>query len=143
MMKGIYKTDYGNFKDMICLTCKNQLSITGKLCGYIGASISSTVVIKECPGYEPFFLKERHCMEFSKPKNNKPKDQTMKMDFYTALKEVSNGRQITRLSWPGKEVVFMQNRFLSLKKIDGTIHTLLVSEGDMSGDDWIVTDKDN
>jgi len=57
--KGSYEAGYGNRKNEICKTCKNDLPITGKLCGYVGPSLSSgtgrgkndAVIIIRCQGY--------------------------------------------------------------------------------------------
>ena len=75
--------------------------------------------------------------------NDKRKNQSMKKYFFQALQEVINGKKITRASWPNGETISLHNRFLSIKKDDGTIHPLLVSEGDLKGDDWVVIDKLN
>ena len=74
--------------------------------------------------------------------NDKRKNQSMKKYFLPALQEVINGKEITRVSWPNGETVLIHNGFLSIKKEDG-IHTLLVSDGDLKGDDWIVVDTVN
>ena len=67
----------------------------------------------------------------------------IKMDFPTAMRAVINGKQVMRASWQQKEIVFLFNGFLSIKKADGNIHRLFVSDGDLIGDDWIVMDRSN
>jgi len=74
--------------------------------------------------------------------NDKRKTQSMNKFFLQALQEVINGKQITRVSWPNGETVLLHNGFLSIKK-EGGMHTLLVSESDLKGADWIVVDTVN
>lgn len=61
------------------------------------------------------------------------------MDFPNALREVIDGRKVTRLGWGNKDVyVFLRDGFLSIRKADGTFSRLLVSDGDLLGLDWVI-----
>lgn len=49
------------------------------------------------------------------------------------------GRRVTRQAWNDPEtVVFLHAGALHLRKADGTLHTLIVSDGDLSATDWQV-----
>ena len=60
------------------------------------------------------------------------------MTFYDALQHVAVGKQITRQSWPKRDVVFLHADVLHLRKSDGSMHKLIVSSGDIEGTDWLV-----
>lgn len=60
------------------------------------------------------------------------------LTFSDALREVLNGKKLTRVSWEDNEIyVFIANEFLSIKMGD-TVHQLIVSVADMQGADWFV-----
>lgn len=65
--------------------------------------------------------------------------QVTTMNFYDALRRVVDGEQITRQSWPPANAVFLHNGLLYLRKADGSLHTLIVSDGDLRGTDWVIT----
>ena len=63
------------------------------------------------------------------------------MDFSDAIQKVTEGFKMTKLSWGDMSTyIFLNDGFLRIRKPDGTTPQLLVSEGDMLGDDWIVVD---
>jgi len=63
------------------------------------------------------------------------------MSFPGAIQRVVDGDKVTKLDWNASEIyIFLHNGFLSIKKKDGTISQLIVSEGDMIGNDWVVTE---
>ena len=65
----------------------------------------------------------------------------MTMSFPGAIQRVVDGGRVTKLDWNAPEIfIFLNNGFLSIKKKDGTISQLLVSEADMMGNDWVVTE---
>ena len=64
-----------------------------------------------------------------------PKPKT-ELDFYEALKQVIAGKKITRKAWGTTACVFLHAAVLHLRKEDGTLHALLVSEGDVLATDW-------
>lgn len=49
------------------------------------------------------------------------------------------GRRVTRQEWnDAATVVFLHAGALHLRRADGSLHTLIVSEGDLSATDWLV-----
>ncbi len=60
------------------------------------------------------------------------------MDFPEAIREVTNGKRITRVSWlPSNDYALLKDGWLSVYT-KGEIHTWSVSDGDLEGRDWIV-----
>jgi hypothetical protein len=63
------------------------------------------------------------------------------MTFPQAMERVIAGKKVTKVEWGGKsQYVVLMNGFLSIKRPTG-YHQLIVSEGDMRGEDWIVVEK--
>lgn len=60
------------------------------------------------------------------------------MTFYDALQHVAVGKQITRQSWPARDVVYLYADILHIRKADGSLHKLIVSSGDIEATDWLV-----
>lgn len=61
------------------------------------------------------------------------------MDFYTALREVVGGLKIHKLEWEDKGYYgFLEEGVLKLHKPDGKTYTWILSDGDLSGTDWVV-----
>lgn len=59
--------------------------------------------------------------------------------FSDALREILNGRKITRLAWGNDEIYgYMEKSILCISFSDGKSHEWIISEGDMTADDWIV-----
>ena len=66
-------------------------------------------------------------------------DVTKFLDFYEALKAVMDNKKIFREEWEDKEYYgFMHDGKLCLHKPDGNTHQWIISDGDMTGTDWIV-----
>jgi signal transduction histidine kinase len=61
------------------------------------------------------------------------------MDFPDALRQVIDGKSITKQEWndPSVIVKIVSDR-LMIKLDDGKFHPLIVSYGDLHGDDWVV-----
>lgn len=73
----------------------------------------------------------------TKTKKSKPNQ----MDFFDALREVNQGKAITKLEWDNPEYfVLMRNGHLTLHKPDKKFYDLIVTDGDMTGEDWIILD---
>lgn len=71
------------------------------------------------------------------PVFTKKKDQTM--SFAAALNEVLTGLSVSRLSWPDEEdYIFMRADIVHIHNKEGD-HRLILSRGDILGDDWVVT----
>lgn len=60
------------------------------------------------------------------------------MDFFDALRQVYQGRRLTRLEWGNPDTyILLRDGFLCIHQ-DNKFSRLLVSDGDMGGDDWII-----
>jgi len=60
------------------------------------------------------------------------------LNFYDALREVTIGKKITRVSWENNETyLFLAGEFLMIH-IGEKDHQLIVSRGDIEGIDWFV-----
>ena len=60
------------------------------------------------------------------------------MDFPEALYSVIAGGKITKLEWGNPEIYLVMNGgFLMLRKADGSLHRLIISDGDLLGLDWV------
>lgn len=66
------------------------------------------------------------------------------MTFTEALDEILAGKKVTRLEWERvNEYVFLKEGFLSIHHHadrPDVSHRLLVSEGDMTGTDWMIVE---
>jgi len=61
------------------------------------------------------------------------------LNFYDALKEVMDGKNITRLEWNDVKVFgSLVNGRLMIMLGDGQLHDWIISDGDMSALDWVV-----
>ena len=63
------------------------------------------------------------------------------MSFPGAIQRIVDGGKVTKLEWNDPAIcVFLHNGFLSIKKKEGDIAQLIVSEADMLGNDWVIVD---
>ena len=60
------------------------------------------------------------------------------MTFPEAMKQIIQGEKVTKLEWNDPETYLILTTHLYLHKSAGTEHPLIVSDGDMLGEDWIV-----
>lgn len=72
------------------------------------------------------------------------------MDLGTALKQVNQGRRVTRLEWGNPEIYLLMfmwgdinpdvpsGKYLSIHNAAGHVHPLYLNDGDMLADDWVV-----
>ena len=61
------------------------------------------------------------------------------LTFPEAIKEVINGKKITRREWEDKEVYgFLNKDILSLHKSDNKNYQWIINDGDLSAIDWFV-----
>lgn len=62
------------------------------------------------------------------------------MSFFSALREVTKGRKITRDEWGNPEIYgILKDGLLQLyggQAGDGRFHTWTISDGDLLGEDW-------
>lgn len=96
--------------------------------------------ICECPP-------EPHVAVFS-PSSNPI--NTPGMDFPTAIQQVMKGHRVTRLEWENPEIWLMMfywgaispkqpaGKYLSIHHADGAVNPLVIGDGDLLGDDWVV-----
>lgn len=62
------------------------------------------------------------------------------MDFPDAVKQIMSGKKVARISWGNTDYVFLKDEWLTLSNEKG-YHTLLVSQGDLEGQDWVVLEE--
>ena len=61
------------------------------------------------------------------------------MTFPEAMAEVIKGKKVTKLEWDDQGTYLSLSDFLVIHKSEeDTNHRLLVSSGDMMGEDWII-----
>lgn len=72
------------------------------------------------------------------PKPDKAKkSQPAKVDFIEALKQVLAGKSITKAEWENRKYYgLLKDTRLQLHKPDGKFYDWILSEGDMTGEDW-------
>ena len=60
-------------------------------------------------------------------------------DFPEAMRRVIGGKRITKLEWKGNgDYCLLKDTFLEIYTTkDGKFHAWTVSEGDLTGEDWI------
>lgn len=69
-----------------------------------------------------------------------PKDDKVKtLTFFDALKEVVGGKRITKLEWADRNIYgVLTNGLLMIKLASGELKAWTISDGDLSGTDFIV-----
>lgn len=73
------------------------------------------------------------------PVPQKIEEAIIELSFGEAMNEVLLGKKITKLEWNDKNYYgFINDTILSLHKPDNTIHQWILSEGDISGTDYII-----
>jgi hypothetical protein len=61
------------------------------------------------------------------------------MSFSEAIKRVIIGNKIHKLEWENKEIYgVLDDTKLKIKLADGKLHDWLISEGDLTGNDYII-----
>lgn len=66
----------------------------------------------------------------------KPKKE---FDFYAAIKEIVNGKKVSKAEWGNKKVYcLLEAGVLKIRKDDGKVYQWIVSEGDIIGKDWFI-----
>lgn len=59
------------------------------------------------------------------------------LDFGDAMYKVITGKKMARKLWNNADYVYLKGDILTLKNDKG-IHNLIVSKGDIEGEDWVV-----
>jgi len=67
-----------------------------------------------------------------------PPALALEMDFPAAAQAIIDGKKVTRAGWQSEDCIFLFAGILHLRKTDGTLHKLIVSDGDMLAADWII-----
>jgi len=75
-------------------------------------------------------------------KKPEPKVQ-IKMDFPNAIRLLTDGKKITRLSWSPNDSYGLLKDGLLMLWIDGQFKRWIVNDGDLTGEDWIVLEELN
>ena len=72
----------------------------------------------------------------------KAKKVSKMMTFSEAMEEVVGGKKVTKLEWERvNEYVFLKDGFLCIHHTadaEDKFHRLMVSEGDLTGKDWML-----
>lgn len=65
--------------------------------------------------------------------------EQVSLTFYDAIREVANGKRITKLEW-GNNLYYglLKDGVLVLHKPDGIDYPWTISDGDILGTDWVV-----
>lgn len=72
------------------------------------------------------------------------KVKVMEMTFPDAIKEVIDGKRITKREWDNNNVYGMlRDGFLMLHKEDGKFYQWILNDGDLKGEDWVVLSDAN
>lgn len=70
---------------------------------------------------------------------DEPRRVPIQITFGRALDMVLDGHKLTRRAWDDANVyIYMSEGKLCLYQ--NTVHTLIVSEGDMRGEDWVIVE---
>lgn len=61
------------------------------------------------------------------------------LNFYDALREVMDGKKITKEEWNNPEYYgVLDNTFLKLHKPDGKLYSWILNDGDINGTDYVI-----
>lgn len=63
--------------------------------------------------------------------------ESITMDFPSAIREVINGKKITRISWNNTDYCLLRDGWLTIYT-KNAFHTWSVNDGDLESQDWIV-----
>lgn len=64
--------------------------------------------------------------------------ESVKIDFFEAMKCIAEGKRVTKQEWDNENIYcVMHNGLIMIHKETG-YHGWLISDGDMSGNDWYV-----
>ena len=61
------------------------------------------------------------------------------INFYDAIKEIVNGKRVTKLEWANDDYCFMRAEILHIHT-KGQDHRWVISEADIVGEDWVLVD---
>ena len=67
------------------------------------------------------------------------KPKTKEMNFYDALKEIMEGRKVTKLEWNDPKFYgVLDDTRLKLHKPDDLLYSWILTDGDIGGEDYII-----
>jgi hypothetical protein len=69
-----------------------------------------------------------------------PKADPVLLSFPDAMKEVIDGKSVTRKEWNNNDYCFLEGPWLSISR-NGKIHQWVVNDGDMTAYDWFVVES--
>jgi len=72
----------------------------------------------------------------------KVQSKAQTMDFPDAIRQIMDGKKVTRVSWGNEDYGFLKDEWLTLFT-KGANHTWLISQGDLEGNDWVVLKEVN
>ena len=78
------------------------------------------------------------------PKPAPKMEYQVTMDFPEAMQAVIDGKTVTKIEWALAEdgfVVYLDG-MLKIRNPEGKVSDLIISEGDMTGTDWVVVEKE-
>jgi hypothetical protein len=82
-------------------------------------------------------MEEQTPQQFSPVPQKLNKIQTL--TFFEALKQVADGKKITKLEWNDKDIYGeLVDGKVTIHLKDGLSHPWTISDGDLNGSDWIV-----
>ena len=68
-----------------------------------------------------------------------PTKLVVQMDFYDALREVMDGKWVTKLEWKNEKFYgVLDGSFLKLHKPDGKLYSWILNDGDINGTDYVL-----
>ena len=68
--------------------------------------------------------------------------ESITMDFVDAMRQLVNGKRITRISWGNPDYCFMKDGWVTIYT-KGSFHTWTINDGDTEGQDWIIVKEKN
>lgn len=68
--------------------------------------------------------------------------ESITMDFVDAMRQLVNGKRITRISWGNPDYCSMKDGWVTIYT-KGAFHTWSISDGDTESQDWIIVKEDN
>ena len=71
-----------------------------------------------------------------------PTNKPLLLSFINAMREIQLGNKVTRVSWNNKDYCLLKDGWLSIYT-KGEFHTWSINDGDMEGNDWIITMEAN
>lgn len=69
-------------------------------------------------------------------------NKAVTMSFYDALKQISTGKRVKRISWANHDYCAMDNEWLAIFK-EGKPFSWCINDGDMEGQDYIIVTELN